>query len=272
MKLKSMFDLNEFERVVSLGQTSDHEGDRDIASLVLLSSLLIFQKEQRGADIQIVSASSSRQQGMPPNADYQYAFLRKLAENTHSRFSNDAVVNFIYAMVLRERPDKGDSSFICELLIRSIKQAPFNWASWHELGSCDEAITEENETFLKKQELYQFYRIEKLKRLKKFKHVISEVAKCPIREWSYLDGIEASCYHDLRNFPASAAAFERIRNRDLFDVEGMDEYSNCLFVLEREQDLSQLASHVCSVSFSCQLLHLVAEDKSKLRSDRCYSG
>ena len=244
MKLKPFFDRNEFERVIFHGESLDLSADRDASSLLLLSHLLVFRKEQRGSDLPAVSGNSSRLQGSSAGNDSQYAFLRKTAESIHSRFSNDSVINYLYAVILRERPEKGDSSFICELLIRAIKQASFNWSAWRELAECDDPISDETENFLKKQDLYPFYRIEKLRRLKKFKQVLSEISKSALRDWSYLDAIEGTCYHELRIFPAAALAFERIRKRDPFHVEGMDEYSNCLFVLEREQDLAQLASHV----------------------------
>ena len=242
MRIKALFDINEFERVITVTNAQAENIDREVTSLVLLSRLMMFNKNQRSIDVAGAMVSQSATDG-------EYANLRKFGEIIHTRFSNDSVINYLYAMILKERPEPGDTRYIFELLIRAIKQAPFNWASWTELASMDDNTSDEVHAFLKSQDLYPFYRLEKLKRLRKFKQVIIEINKLGIKGWTYLDQLEGSCYHELRDFASAALSFEAITKRDKYSVNGMDEYSNCLFVLERESDLCQLASHVCFLNF-----------------------
>ena len=240
MRLKCFFDGNEFERVISHTSEPWEISDRDTASIVLLSHLRVFQKNQKPGE-----GPPGKGRVAQGSTEGEYAYLRKMGELCHSRFSNDSVITFVYALILIEKLENDDTQFVRELLVRSIKQAPFNWAAWKELSALDDAFSQDDELFLKKQELFPFYKLEKLRRMRKFKQVLTDLSKLCLTGWSYLDELEGSCYHDMRDFTSAAIAFERIRSRDRYYVGGMDEYSNCLFVLERESDLSQLAQHVC---------------------------
>jgi hypothetical protein len=245
MKLRQFFDKGDFERVIAEGVGVSEVSPCEVASLMMLSHFLVYQKEKRSLDF---SGSQSKPKGANHVIDTKYEYVKMISENTHARYSNDPFVNYIYAIVLQERPDLGDGRYISELLVRAIKQGPYLWCAWSALAQRSDALDDETEALLVGQELFPYFKLERFRRQRKYKAVLSEITKLGINGWSYLDDLEGTSLYSLRKFEASASAFERIISRNKFDLNGMDEYSNVLFVLEREQDLSQLASHVCFFS------------------------
>jgi hypothetical protein len=265
--MRSLFDSRQFEAVAASIDLHNC-GDKELACLALVSEEFIIQKRERKFQLPSSGTSTTKGKLTPCASSAEYSRLVSVCDRVHSKFSNDSVVNHLYASVLLQRGDKSDTDFIVELLMRAIKQAPYNWAAWKELACIERKLEDQDEKFLKQQELFSYYRIERLRYLKKFKAVLNEVADLGISDWSYLDEIEGSCLHDMRDFASSARAFERIRKRDPFHLSGMDEYSNCLFVLERESDLSQLASHVCLVPQYVYYI-LVVGNQSERDGDEC---
>lgn len=270
MYIKSLFVAREYERLVQCVDFDACE-DRDILSLAILADLYTIQKYDIGA--QLPQSGSQNQKGRPtlPDNERELSRLIETVEKIQSRFSNDGTINYLLALVLRHRQHKSDISYMVELWIRSIKQAPYNWSAWRELAMIEASVSPDNDAYLRQLELYPFYRLERLFYLKKYKSILSEISVMGKIEWNYLDELEGSCQHELRDFTAASVSFERIRKRDKFYIRGMDEYSNCLFVLERESDLSQLASHVCQIDLHSPCL-LVASSESKLDGNQCNSG
>jgi hypothetical protein len=245
MYIKSLFVAREYERLVE-SVDFDHCDDRDIISLAVLADLYAIQKRDNGVTLPQSGIQNQKGRATLPGSDRELSRLVATVERVHSRFSNDAILNYLLGLILRHRQDGGDTSYMVELWIRSIKQSPYNWSAWRELAVVEHPFSQDTESFLREQELYPFYRLERLFHLKKYKSILTEISSMGQMDWNYLDELEGACQHELRDFTAASMTFERIKKRDKFYIRGMDEYSNCLFVLERESDLSQLASHVCA--------------------------
>ena len=200
-----------------------------------------------------LNGSGSKSKTAPASIELSKAMHSRLvrsAEEIHSRFSNDSVICYLYAVILNQVPS--ESTFVAELLVRAIKLAPFNWAAWVELARVPGSAVEAS---LASFELFHFYKLERQLYLKQHKAALDALRALNTMSWSYLYELEGRIHHELRDFQSATVAFEKITKNDKFYITGMDEYSNCLFVLERSADLSLLANHVCPFLFphSCYL-------------------
>ena len=239
--VKSLFDQRQFERILSLVEPGT-VSDRDLLSLYLLAAhYVLLKKKASSAGPGAVGHSSKTKSttGSEENLVAEQGRILREAEQIHSRFSNDSVICYLYALLVSHNPSEW--SFASELLVRAIKLAPFNWAAWAELSRQPGMSLESS---LSSFELYPFYKLERQLWLKQPRSVLEDLRGFRKLSWSYLDELEGRCQHELRDFAAASVAFERIIKRDRLRLSGMDEYSNCLFVLEKSAELSQLASHV----------------------------
>ena len=246
LKVKEMFERGEYERVAQLIEITG-SSDRDCISLSLLSEHLSLQKKEfnNSAPHPSGTGSSKLKHVAPKGRSLEADRTRLLtkAADAHSRYSNDSVINHIYAAVLLSMAGQSDDSFATEILVQAIKLCEFNWAAWMELATVSIPIPAELEDSLSGYELFPFYKLERLMHLRKYKSALSHLTSLKHDgEWSYIDEIEGACAHNLRDFDAAIVSFEKIVRRDKFHIGGMDLFSNCLFVKENTGQLFQLAS------------------------------
>lgn len=218
MLAKSLFDCSEFERLVDTFEVNDCSSV-DIVSLCLLAEHLLIQKKE--------------------STTHDKSMLLKKAEVVYSRFSNDSIINYLYAMILRQCETMNCTDLVQDLLLRSVRLEPWNWAAWMELAALPLVVDNTGHP------LYPFYMLERLKNEKKHKAILRQLESATDK---YSIQLRGYCYHELRQFTKAVAEFETLAKKDPYRLDGMDIYSNCLFVLEQEEQLTQLAQFWMKIS------------------------
>jgi len=268
MKIKSQFDSHEYERIAySVGE--EVSGDKDIASLEILATHFVLQKKSMSSTSSTSSVVNGKARQGKQAMDYlagEKTRLLKLCECALERFSSDSILTYLRAVVLGTHATPSDSRFVAELLVRSIKLNKWNWAAWLELAQLDEAAAAAEEE-LSHFELFHFFKLEQLRALKKFPQLLRELAILKVRDWSYLDEMEGLSFHEIRDFPRAVECFERIKRKDRFHIGGMDVLSNCLFVLERADALSELAHHWMETNPNAPETNVILGNFFSLKSD-----
>ena len=274
-RVKSYFDANEFERVIDIIEPSSIL-EKEIASMWLLSGILCLQKSRQDSTrFQFTSASSTSKSKTSQainkdNASVDWARFEEHAASLHSKFSNDSIICFLYALLLRLRESSSPGGFdhVQDLLVTAIKLNQYNWAAWLELSCL--SIPAHIDDQLKLMELYQYYSIEKSTREKSsLNETLATLRNLrnQFPDWNYISVKLGTLLHDQREFKESATIFAASRNRDKFSIAGMDVYSNCLYVNEQLSDLSDLAHFWISTNPNACETNVIAGNYFSLKSD-----
>ena len=236
--IKSLFDEKEYERVLHMVEYSKCS-DVDILSLCLLSEIFLLEKTSH-------KSSDS---------------LLKNAEDVYSRFSNDGIINFLYAKLLLRAG--GVFEFGLEVLLKSIRLCSWNWEAWLELSRIvddDSAVQ-----IYQQYECYKFYMYERMMYRGEYKELSFRLLS-EHRGWCFKEELLGKCYHEMREFEKAVNVFASLAKNHPFRISGMDVYSNCLFVLERSETLSQLAHHWMRVNPNSFETSVIAGNYFSLKS------
>ncbi|MEW5301276.1 MAG: hypothetical protein WDW36_004145 [Sanguina aurantia] len=135
-----------------------------------------------------------------------------------------------------------------EALVTAVTLYPCNWSAWQALQAlCPNPASVANlalpahwarEFFLAALCLEQQQNQEALSKLQTLSQLF--------RDSSAVLGLVAQAHYNLQNYDEAAALFEDLRRRDPYQLEGMDVYSNILFVKEQAATLSALAQSTAS--------------------------
>ncbi|MEW5318251.1 MAG: hypothetical protein WDW38_009486 [Sanguina aurantia] len=135
-----------------------------------------------------------------------------------------------------------------EALVTAVTLYPCNWSAWQALQAlCPNPASVANlalpahwarEFFLAALCLDQQQNQEALSKLQTLSQLF--------RDSSAVLGLVAQAHYNLQNYDEAAALFEDLRRRDPYQLEGMDVYSNILFVKEQAATLSALAQSTAS--------------------------
>jgi anaphase-promoting complex subunit 8 len=224
-----------------------------------MAELLMMRKKE-----QLISQLSNLHVG-PKNAKSSYfpqfnneavigrSILQTRTASVHSRFANDSIITYLYGLVLLANAQKEDMDFIIEIFMNAIKLCQYNWSAWLELARLDIPSTVE------------LYLIEKPSKPVSLTQLKSLCRVHP--KWSYINLKLATAYHDVRDFKAASEAFSQVRELDRYCIEGMDCYSNCLYVQERLPELSELAHFWMETNPNACETNIVAGNYFSLKLD-----
>lgn len=152
----------------------------------------------------------------------------------------DGLCMYLLGVICAERGQKHDAQMaLCE----SLRMMPCNWAAWQAL---QHLISDQDDPsvlqlpqhwmrsfFLAARALESQHNHEALSRLQELSVLF------PNSEWVL--GQAAVAQYNLRNFDVAQSFFEELRLRDPYRTEGMDVYSNILYVKEDFAGLSNMA-------------------------------
>jgi len=170
------------------------------------------------------------------------ALEEELAELTAgaSAFSGDPFLKYLYGVVLAERDRKAEARVA---LAQSLSAYPWNWSAWMSLqGLCQDMEVLETlslpahwmlEFFLASLNLELQMNAEGLERY--------EALLAAFPESKYIRGQRATAHYNLREFDEAEEIFEALLAEDPYRMEGMDNYSNILYVKECFSALSFVA-------------------------------
>ncbi|CAM9509361.1 unnamed protein product, partial [Laminaria digitata] len=133
-----------------------------------------------------------------------------------------------------------------DVLVRSLRLFPYNWSAWLDLASLclkTDTVPDGLEADPPCRWMYQFF----------LQHLLVEQHRCkdalsildylhlsfPVS--SYVLSQTAVAQYHLRNFDQGHADFKELRRRDPLRMEGLDVFSNILYVKECKAELSFLA-------------------------------
>jgi hypothetical protein len=230
MLAKSYFDSGEYSRVsTSVDFAADSE--RVLLCLALYSEYLSFKSRQ-----------ASKETALSANSSVDWSLLSKHAEMVYSRFSTDPVVNYLYGIVMVASDESVDRAFGLDLLFASIRSCEYSWGAWVELSVVPE-ISDRVKTDISQLSLYPFYKVEKymyMNQPQKALHVLSSLStQFPV--WGYILERTGSAHHDMRQFGEAVKIFSSLSQLHPYCADGMDLYSNCLFLAEQQSELYELA-------------------------------
>lgn len=204
MLLKSLFDNREFDRVVNLRTHSDSD-DVDQVSLVLLSRILLGQRRS-----QTVTDAAPKSTSGSPSPILDASLLRINAESVYARYSDDSVITYLYALVLKSAGEP--VSIVAELLLKAIRLENYNWAAWVELAGLPVSPTYVVQ--LQQHELYKFYAMERLKHERKFKQLLALIeGASTLSGWGYIEEARGLCLHELREFDEAVRVYSLMAAR-----------------------------------------------------------
>ncbi|GBG64532.1 hypothetical protein CBR_g45228 [Chara braunii] len=152
----------------------------------------------------------------------------------------DAFGMYLYGVVLHQRERKAEARMV---LCASVNSYPLNWSTWAEL----QAICTEPETLpnlsLNEHWMKYFFLASVYLDLQKNKEGLHQyqllLADFPRSE--YILAQTATAQYNLRSFDEAQELFESLLGSDPYRIEGMDIYSNILYVKEAFSALSYLA-------------------------------
>lgn len=250
--------------------------DKEVAAIWLLSGILSLQKSKQDLTrFQFTSGSSTSksktsQAISKDNTSVDWARFEESAVSLHSKYSNDSIICFLYALLLRfrESSGSGQSDHVQDLLVTAIKLNQYNWAAWLELSTIP--LPSHVDDQLKLMELYQFYKIEKrIWEKSSLNETLVTLRNLHTQypDWTYVSVKLGTLLHDLRKFKESSTIFATSRNRDKFSITGMDVYSNCLYVNEQLTELSDLAHFWISTNPNACETNVICGNYFSLKSD-----
>eukprot|EP00752_Nemacystus_decipiens_P011506 g10217.t1 len=133
-----------------------------------------------------------------------------------------------------------------EVLARSLRLFPYNWSAWLDLASLcleTDTVPEALEADHSSQWMYQFFLQHLLVEQHRSTDALSILDNLHVAfpGSSYVLAQTAVAHYHLRNFDQGHADFKELRRRDPLRMEGLDVFSNILYVKECKAELSFLA-------------------------------
>jgi anaphase-promoting complex subunit 8 len=170
--------------------------------------------------------------------------LESLNEWLRGATNKDGFLTYLHGVVCREMGQPADAK---AHLVQACKLYPLNWSAWQALIPM--LASEEEERALDLPRSHWVYRwflgalqLEMQKNKESLDTFIALGAEFP--QSKVLLGHMAEAHYNLREFDQAQDIYRDIRELDPYRIDGMDNYSNVLYVKEEFADLSHLAHHL----------------------------
>jgi tetratricopeptide (TPR) repeat protein len=255
---KSYFDLGEYRRAAHAleryrfgrsegyaawdASSSSARKPYDATACFLRGYALFLAGEKRKEEERVEQASPlERFAVVNPHLKALDAELRALCVEDGAPAAADGFILYLYAVVLkaRERPDEARAA-----LVRAVNANPLIWSAWSDLAAlCAEKDVVEALP-LNDHWMVSFFRVQALLELQENDGAGMECDKLIsiFGESPELVGLSARVEYNLRNFDAAQEKFEELfESLDPYRFEGLETYSNVLYVKEERAKLSHLA-------------------------------
>ena len=170
--------------------------------------------------------------------------LESLNEWLRGAANKDGFLTYLHGVVCREFGQPAEAK---AHLAQACKLYPLNWSAWQALIPM--LASEEEEQALDLPRAHWVYRwflgalqLELQKNKESLDTFIALGAEFP--QSGVLLGHMAEAHYNLREFDEAQNIYRDIRELDPYRIDGMDNYSNVLYVKEEFADLSHLAHHL----------------------------
>ncbi|GMH36425.1 hypothetical protein BSKO_04293 [Bryopsis sp. KO-2023] len=233
LRARQFFEAREYRRAAHC--LEDVPGDKP-KFLRCYSMYLAGEKAREEASVE--QESGLLDHGGAQNAELE-GLEFDLAEMTAHRPCSPFLL-YVYGLVLADRKRAEDAR---HAIIMSLNFYPCNWGAWQVLQGLCSSLEILHKLQLPNHWMNSFFMAavsvelqhgqEGLKRL--------DMVESEFPHSTFVIAQRALAYYNLRNFVESQKLFEKLLNVDPCRLEGIDTYSNILYVKELAEDLSQLA-------------------------------
>jgi len=246
IRAKTCFDMKEYLRTANL---LDHS-TADLNKFLRWFSLFLAGEKQRDEESRELEEHS-------PVSNPELSNLSKEIQTDYEANLLDGFGKYLYGVVLKETHLIKDA---CRVLIESCNDYPWNWSAWLALSSIctdyeqlSQFLDQLDNHFMK--DFFNAHTQLELQRNEQANQLFHELQNT-FSNSRYIVQQIATAHYNLRDFDTAEALFDRMREMDPYSVEGLDAYSNILYVRGSTAKLSYLAHYVCTID--------------KFRPETCY--
>lgn len=234
MLAKSLFDHHQWERSAALLEQRNVRGPKALF-LQLYARYLIIERNAEEDYFQVMKQAK----GKRSHRARLVPLLRELTDPT------DPFLLFLKGIIFRKLGKRIEG---IDCFLRSLETFPYNWSAWQELSTCLEggqAELQDIAAMLPDSFMTSFFcelfarssaaRLQSDEALRQIDALLTMFPNAP-----YLLVCRGQALHLMQDLEASEAAYEAARTIDPYRLEGMADYSNSLFVQNKEEKLAHL--------------------------------
>ncbi|KAG0315645.1 anaphase-promoting complex component apc8 [Dissophora globulifera] len=239
---KSFFDLKEFDRCASVLEGCAGNKSR---FLRLYSKYLVGEKRREQDTREVLGPMDN---GMAVNKE-----LEKIDSELADPYESgelDAFCKYLYGIVLIKQQRK---SLAATVLLDSVKQYPYNWSAWLDLGSCLPSyaavakIESELPASFMTTSFLTHVTLERFSDQDESGAAWLQTLSDAFPKSAFVKSQRAIALYHARDFPEAAKAFEELIKENPHRLDSLDVFSNVLFVTDSRVRLSFLA-HSCAMT------------------------
>lgn len=188
----------------------------------------------------------SRARPRPPRAHQITAIDAELSE-LHERGELDGYCLYLYALVLKQQLRRTPQ--VVELLCAALRKEPLLWAAWLELAASCPDRDEVARLALPEHWTGHFFYAHVCLELQQNSEAVTLYERLSVTfpRSTHVRAQLATAHYQLRNFDESQGGFEALLRADPYRLEGVDIYSNILYVKESKRALSCLAHNALAL-------------------------
>ena len=199
-----------------------------------------------GGDSTQTPSIGSRKTGSDPSAgtNVELESLNEWLQAQDASGSKDGFLTFLHGVVCRESGQHGHAK---ALLAEACRKYPLNWSAWQALIPLLTSEGEEQALDLPREHwVYRWFigvfQLEMQKNKESLETFVAMGREFP--QSKLLLGHMAEAHYNLREFDEAQEIYKDIRDIDPYRIDGMDNYSNVLYVKDSFAELSHLAHHL----------------------------
>ncbi|CAM6019838.1 unnamed protein product [Sphagnum balticum] len=229
---KAFFDMREYRRAAHALQGSTHKK----AFFLRCYATYLAGEKRKEEEIIELAGPLGRSDAVNP----ELAGLEQELFALYSKGALDAFGSYLYGVVLHDQQRKADARTV---LCASVNAYPWNWSAWLELQALctdHDILTTLN---LKNHWMRTFFLASVYLDLQQNSDALTLYQTLhPLFPHSdHILAQTATAHYNLRDFDEAEGLFEELLRSDPYRLEGMDTYSNILYVKECFAALSHLA-------------------------------
>eukprot|EP00871_Galdieria_phlegrea_P004175 jgi/Galph1/4759/GphlegSOOS_G3446.1 len=213
-------------------------------AFILAKSYFSCREYRRCADILKTTTTRSRKLKKPKKSG-----IGTLLEICNFEESNkkgmDAFLCYLCGILSRDLQRKKEAIYY---FAQAVRQFPLLFDSWKELSRLV-SLEENQESFSSSHWMSAFYHVLLWSEQQRHEDALSLLTA--LQQYfphnTFIEAQIAYLHYDRRDFNEAAYCYEIIRKRDAYWMDGVDIYSNILYVQEQKVELSILAHHCAKV-------------------------
>ncbi|KAK3239275.1 anaphase-promoting complex component apc8 [Cymbomonas tetramitiformis] len=175
------------------------------------------------------SGASGGAVGFPDAMNTELEPLAAELSGLHERGLLDSFGKYLYGVILADRDRKVEAR---DMLVASVNEYPWHWGAWQALqGLCtDEEVVQGLP--LNKHWMYDFFEAALCLELQQNTVGLERYSQLQraVPDSDYVVTQAAIAHYNLRDFDEAQNMFQEVLQRDPFRIDGMDMYSNILYV------------------------------------------